>query len=115
MGGRRLAPAGRLHTRHNAARAASGDAGDQQPLIKTLQKKGFRFIGRVQEINKPDETTDANSAVQLPAPAPSDKPSIAVLPFQNLPADPEQENFPDRLAYATTTHPPPFRPSFTTA
>src|SRR5260370_2343558 len=103
MGGRRLAPAGRLHTRHNAARAASGDAGDQQPLIKTLQKKGFRFIGRVQEINKPDETTDANSAVQLPAPAPSDKPSIAVLPFQNLSGDPEQEYFADGLVDDITT------------
>jgi TolB-like protein len=113
-GGRIVSDAA-LATRLNAARAAIGDAGDQQRLIKTLQKKGFRFIGRVQEINKPDETTDANSAVQLPAPAPSDKPSIAVLPFQNLSGDPEQEYFADGPVDDITTALSRFRALFVIA
>ncbi len=69
----------------------------------------------MQEINKPDETTDANSAVQLPAPAPSDKPSIAVLPFQNLSGDPEQEYFADGLVDDITTALSRFRALFVIA
>ena len=36
-----------LTTRLNAARAAIGDDGDKQRLIKTLPRKGFRFVGTV--------------------------------------------------------------------
>ena len=35
-----------LTTRLNAARAAIGDDGDNQRLIKTLPRKGFRFIAQ---------------------------------------------------------------------
>lgn len=38
-----------LTTRLNAARSAVGDTGQKQRLIKTLQRKGFRFIGAVRE------------------------------------------------------------------
>ena len=36
-----------LTTRLNAARGAIGDSGEQQRLIKTLPRKGFRFVGDV--------------------------------------------------------------------
>ena len=42
-----------LATRINAARSAIGDSGDQQRLIKTLPRKGIRFIGTVGEDQKP--------------------------------------------------------------
>jgi TolB-like protein len=113
-GGRIVSDAA-LATRLNAARAAIGDAGDQQRLIRTLQRKGFRFIGRVQEINEPDAAVGANGAAQLPAPAPSDKPSIAVLPFQNLSGDPEQEYFADGLVDDITTALSRFRELFVIA
>ena len=36
-----------LTTRFNAARSAIGDSGEEQRLIKTLPRKGFRFIAAV--------------------------------------------------------------------
>jgi DNA-binding winged helix-turn-helix (wHTH) protein len=38
-----------LTTRLNAVRSAIGDTGEKQHLIKTLQRKGFRFVAKVQE------------------------------------------------------------------
>ncbi len=55
-------------SRINAARSAIGDSGAAQKLIRTIQRKGFRFIGEVHEIAagndeaKPD--SGANDAVQ---------------------------------------------------
>jgi DNA-binding winged helix-turn-helix (wHTH) protein len=36
-----------LATRLNAVRSAIGDSGQEQRLIKTLPRKGFRFVGPV--------------------------------------------------------------------
>ena len=38
-----------LTTRVNAARCAIGDSGAEQRLIKTLARKGLRFVGAVRE------------------------------------------------------------------
>jgi TolB-like protein len=79
-----------LTTRLNSARAALGDSGEQQRLIKTLPRKGFRFVGAVREERAP--ATALKPTLALP-----DKPSIAVVPFQNLSGDPEQEYFTDGM------------------
>ena len=47
MSGRRIVTDAALATRLNSARAAIGDSGSEQRLIKTLQRKGFRFVGAV--------------------------------------------------------------------
>src|SRR5258705_3781050 len=52
-----------LTTRLNAARSAIADTGEKQRLIKTLPRKGFRFVGAVQEGQKP-ATASADSAAQ---------------------------------------------------
>jgi DNA-binding winged helix-turn-helix (wHTH) protein len=52
-----------LATRLNAARAAIGDGGDKQHLIKTLPRKGFRFVGAVHEGQRP-ATSSTSSAAQ---------------------------------------------------
>jgi TolB-like protein len=86
-----------LTTRLNVARSAIGDSGEEQRLIKTLRRKGFRFLGAVREERVPASTATADAPIEPRKPALSlpDKPSIAVLPFQNLSADPEQEYFAD--------------------
>jgi adenylate cyclase len=89
-----------LTTRLNAARSAIGDTGEQQRLIKTLPRKGFRFVGHVQETQESASAAVADNPESLPKPALAlpDKPSIAILPFTNLSSDPEQEYFVDGIA-----------------
>jgi TolB-like protein len=86
-----------LTTRLNAARTAIGDSGEQQRLIKTLPRKGFRFVGVVRQPSQPSVVADTGGRVELSSVvlALPEKPSIAVLPFQSLSTDPEQEYFAD--------------------
>jgi TolB-like protein len=90
-----------LTTRLNAARCAIGDSGEEQRLIKTLPRKGFRFVGQVREAR---EVAGPNpgDAPEI-APAVPDKPSIAVLPFQNMSDDPGQEHFTDGIVQEIIT------------
>jgi len=95
-----------LTTRLNAARIAIGDSGEKQGLIKTLPRKGFRFVGAVQEAQRPavepvgsavhssDTTTSLLSPPRL---------SIVVLPFTNISGDSEQGYFVDGVTESLTT------------
>jgi TolB-like protein len=68
-----------LSSRITAARQAIGDTGEQQRLIRTIPRKGFRFVGTL---------SDAEMMPPLPA-----KPSIAILPLTNLSESPEQQEY----------------------
>ena len=80
-----------LTSRINAARRALGDSGDEQRLVRTIARKGFRFIGAVQD------QLDPTAMPRTASPA-LDRPAIAVLPFTNMSGEPEQEYFSDGIS-----------------
>jgi TolB-like protein/Tfp pilus assembly protein PilF len=92
-----------LTSRINAARKAIGDSGVHQKLIRTIPRKGLRFVGTVREQSGGVEpaqagspqTAEAREPPGLPLP---DRPAIAVLPFTNMTGDPEQEYFSDGIS-----------------
>jgi DNA-binding winged helix-turn-helix (wHTH) protein len=59
--GGRIVSESALSTRINAARSAIGDSGTEQRLIKTLPRKGIRFVGEVREERRPSEATSTGS------------------------------------------------------
>src|SRR6185437_14205326 len=61
--GGRIVSESALTTRINATRAAVDDDGDQQRLIRTIPRKGIRFVGSVQERARPSEEAPAAPSV----------------------------------------------------
>ncbi len=93
-----------LTSRINAARKAVGDSGEDQKLIRTVVRKGLRFVGTVHAKSNGAEPAHAagpldevreQSRAGLPLP---DRPAIAVLPFINRGGDAEQEYFSDGIS-----------------
>jgi TolB-like protein/tetratricopeptide (TPR) repeat protein len=87
-----------LNSHINAARKAIGDSGEEQRMIRTLARKGFRFVGDVREAQAANDPVavpalePVGQALSLPA-----KPSVAVLAFDNMSGDPEQQYFSDGI------------------
>jgi TolB-like protein len=92
-----------LSSRINAARTALGDTGGKQRLIRTLLRKGVRFVGDVREIDGAAKATLASAQVEGAPVIASDRASIVVLPFHNLSDDPKQEYFVDGVTESLTT------------
>ena len=129
-GGRVVSDAA-LTTRLNAARSAIGDSGEKQCLIRTLPRKGFRFVGAVREAQRAAVTqvtaglgeqnldnidrsvravavvrglgSAAHSGDTPPIPGSAPHLSIVVLPFANIGGDPEQDYFVDGVTESLTT------------
>jgi TolB-like protein len=95
--GGRIVSESALATRINAARSAIGDSGEAQRLIKTLPRKGIRFVGAVREERRSAEAIAVTNAE--PAGDPRQRmAAIAVLPFDNMSGDPEQDYFAHGMA-----------------
>jgi TolB-like protein len=94
-----------IASRINAVRKAIGDSGQTQTLIRTIARKGVRFVGDVRTDSEGEELAPAAGPAlngsQEPAwraLPPLDRPAIAVLPFVNLSAEREQDYFSDGIS-----------------
>ena len=93
--GGRIVSDSTLSSRINAARKAIGDSGEDQRLIRTIARKGLRFVGAVRAQQSgaepapptglPPDDIHQQAGPALPLP---DRPAIAVLPFTNMSGDP---------------------------
>ena len=98
--GGRIVSESTLTSHINAVRKAIGDTGEEQRLLRTVPRKGYRFVGEVTEAKGserpapagPPEPAEQPVAQALALP---DRPSVAVLPFVNLIGDPTQDYFVD--------------------
>lgn len=75
------------------ARAMVGDDGDRQSVIRTMQRRGFRFVALMENNDTttlPESTPGRAAAVQTSV--------IAVLPFTDMSAGRDQEYFCDGMS-----------------
>jgi TolB-like protein/DNA-binding winged helix-turn-helix (wHTH) protein len=107
-----------LSSRVNGARRVLGDNGNDQVFIRTLHKRGFRFVADVQEVTiSPDQNVPLAPVAVAPGNASAEilpsveldslndvvsesiraeavtRSSIAVMPFGNMSGDPENDYF----------------------
>jgi TolB-like protein/Tfp pilus assembly protein PilF len=90
-----------LTSRINAVRKAVNDNGRDQQLVRTVARKGFRFVGDVQTEAKlasvPAPIAHEADHPRLTLPV-LDRTAIAVLPFVNMSGESEQEYFSDGIS-----------------
>jgi TolB-like protein/Tfp pilus assembly protein PilF len=94
-----------LGARLKDARKAVGDNGNKQEVIKTFHRRGYQFIAEVTEVSTAQssekvEASNLHEVLPLSGNPPIAEPlnkthSIAVLPFDNLSGDSNQEYFSD--------------------
>jgi TolB-like protein len=94
-----------LTSRISAARRVIGDGGGTQIYLRTVPRRGFRFVGTVEErgarepgVAAPEGGEKQSTSAAVGSESGAEKPSIAVLPFTNLSGDVAQEYFADGIA-----------------
>lgn len=89
-----------ISSRIKAARRVLGDDGQAQALIRTIQRRGFKFLSEVRAV-----PTDPGCSFEPHPPTTIDtrpfgseaRPSVAVLPFANLSGEPALELIADGI------------------
>ena len=88
--GNRVVSDAALSSRIRDARKALGDDGSTQRFIRTVQRRGLRFVGAARELRAPAEPAGVPEAVcgtdtaPVDRATPFDRPAVAVLPFVDL-------------------------------
>ena len=102
--GGRIVADSTLASRINAVRKAVGDSGEEQKLIRTIARRGVRFVGDVElgpaDAERARKSTTPNGKeysprVVLPQ---SERRGIAVLPFVNMSGEADQDYFSDGIS-----------------
>lgn len=109
-----------ISSRIKAARQALGDDGANQKQIRTIRGRGFRIVRTVQQVGRAiDATIKADTGtgspqfdLDLPQP---DKPSIVVLPFDDLSAGDDRNFFAESITNDIITELSRFRSLFVIA
>jgi DNA-binding winged helix-turn-helix (wHTH) protein/tetratricopeptide (TPR) repeat protein len=96
-----------LASRINAARTAIGDSGHQQRCIRTIPRKGFRFVGEVSE-------GASSTRASLPIPSPDEREplapqSTALLPTMSRDRGQDTPDLPSGVKVNTITPATPER------
>jgi TolB-like protein len=94
--GGRIVSDSTLTSRINAARRALGDTGGEKKLIRTIHRRGFRFVAQLDA--SPAETSERIGTKLLRALPLPDRPAVAVLPFNNMTGDPAEDYFSDGIS-----------------
>jgi len=90
-----------LSGRIKVLRQILGDDGKRQDVIRTIHRRGFRFVAPVDG----SQTTQIQQELTEPrTTGASDRPSVAVLPFANLSTDSDQDYFSEGISTDLITH-----------
>src|SRR5260221_10584619 len=99
--GGRIVSDSTLDSSSNADPDAVGDKGKDQKVIRPFPRKGLRFVGTVNRHSDggpPAAILQEGAAQPQPTLTLPDRPAIAVLPFDNMSDDQEQEYFSDGIS-----------------
>jgi adenylate cyclase len=85
-----------LNVQVAALRWVLDDGRVERSCIQTVRGRGYRFVAPMSRVTA-EARSDAAALPPSPDPPLPDKPSLAVMPFQNISGDPEQDYFADGM------------------
>ena len=85
-----------LNVQVAALRWVLDDGRLERTCIQTVRGRGYRFVAPMSRVTA-EARSDAAALPPSPDPPLPDKPSLAVMPFQNISGDPEQDYFADGM------------------
>jgi TolB-like protein/class 3 adenylate cyclase/DNA-binding winged helix-turn-helix (wHTH) protein len=87
-----------LSSQIKAARKAVGDSGSAQSVISTVHGRGFRFVADLDDaVSQKPEDVVRKLGDLVPDPALAGRPSVAILPFENMNRDKSEDYLADGI------------------